>query len=231
MLGDSLKRRRGRPEPEPGAPRGPGPDWRVYARRVVSAWPWWLLGAAVIGVLGFGTGYLLATVVLFPRPETAGAGIPVPELYGETLERAEATLRTLELEPGEVREMTSVETEAGHVIAQDPLPGQQLLPGATVSLGVSAGPPELQVPPVVGLAQGTARELLETLGFDVAVQQTRSAQFDAGVVTRVDPEAGTSQPLPAAVTLVVSTGPPQDAIPDTPPAPGPGAGVRDGSAR
>ncbi|NIX38720.1 MAG: PASTA domain-containing protein, partial [Gemmatimonadetes bacterium] len=133
--------------------------------------------AAIIGVVSFGVGYLLSTLVLFPRPETAGAGVPVPELYDQTLSDAEATLRELGLELGDVRELTSATTDSGRVLAQDPVPGQQLLPGASVAVGVSAGAPELRVPPLAGLGQATARDLLETLGFDVAVQQTRSAAF------------------------------------------------------
>ena len=176
--------------------------------------------AVVFG--SFGAGYLLATQVFFPRPDTAGRGVEVPELHGATMAEAEATLRGLDLLVGDITAMKSMATEAGRVLAQDPVPGQQLLPGAEVSLGVSAGRPQLRVPPVVGLGAGTARELLETLGFNVVVQQTRSAEFPAGVVARADPVAGTPRPLPAQVTLVVSTGPPEESE-DTTTAPDAGA--------
>ena len=207
MLGDSLKRRRGGPSSsEPGPPR----DRKLPKLLGPFSLARWGMLAAIIGVVSFGVGYLLSTLVLFPRPETAGAGVPVPELYDQTLSDAEATLRVLGLELGDVRELTSATTDSGRVLAQDPVPGQQLLPGASVAVGVSAGAPELRVPPLAGLGQATARDLLETLGFDVAVQQTRSAAFPAGVVTRSEPETGTRQPLPAEVVLVVSSGTPQD---------------------
>ena len=224
MLGDSMRRRRGEPkrsEEEPGPDRSGRPAWPAWVDRDWRSWlrpfSWgrWLVIAAVVLLGSFGVGYLLSTLVLFPPPETAGAGVPVPDLYGQGRSQAEATLRTLELELGEVRELKSMTTEAGRVLAQDPIPGQQLLPGATVSLGVSAGPPELRVPPLVGLGQATARELLESVGFDVVVQQVRSAEFEAGIVTRTEPPAGTARPLPTVVTLVVSSGPPADTIGDT----------------
>lgn len=222
MLGDSLKRRLGTPEApaprEPSAPIRPdgGSRWAA-ARAWLGAPTWWrwLVLAAVVLACSFGTGYLLATEVMFPPPETAGAGIAVPDIYGEVRAPAEAEIREAGLAVGEVREMRSMTTEAGRVLAQEPLPGQQLLPGGTVSLGVSAGPPELRVPPVVGLSDSTARSLLESVGFDVAFQQVRSTAFPAGVVTRADPPAGSPQRLPAEVTLVVSTGSPSDSLPGT----------------
>lgn len=219
MLGDSLRRRRGRPtgpDPDEGRSDERKPERSLFRRFTSTfSWPRWLLLALVILVGSFGVGYLLATQVLFPRPETAGTGVPIPELYGETRTDAEETLRTLGLALGDVRELKSMATDAGQVLAQDPLPGQQLLPGASVSLGVSAGPPELRIPPLVGLGEATARELLETVGFEVVVRQTRSGEFPAGVVTRAEPAPGTPQRLPARVTIVVSTGRP-DSLSDSP---------------
>lgn len=226
MLGDSLRRRRGAPkakaEPPEGADRPEGPQRPRRPRRGKSTgilgpvtWTRWLILAGVILAGSFGVGYALSTQLFFPRPETAGTGVPVPDLYGESRADAESTLRGLGLQVGEVREMKSMTTDAGRVLAQDPLPEQQLLPGATVSLGVSAGPPELRIPPLVGLGEATARELLETVGFDVAVQQTRTMEFAAGVVTRAEPMAGTPQRLPTTVTIIVNAGPPADSVPDS----------------
>ena len=141
MLGDSIKRRRGKVRtPKPGRPDRPG-----KRRGPAFSWGRWIGAALVILVGSFLVGFLLSTQVLFPRPETAGTGVPVPDLYGETQEQAEATLLALGLVVGEVREMKSMTTQAGRVLAQSPLPGQQLLPGAVVDLGVSDGPPELRL--------------------------------------------------------------------------------------
>lgn len=199
MLGDSLKRRRGKTVPRevPKPKTRGGPPWL--------SWQGWLLLAVVVAVTSFGVGYLLATQVLFPRPETADTGIAVPELYGQTRPQAAEAIRAAGLAVGEVREMASMTEDRGQVLAQDPLPGQQLFPGGVVSLGVSTGKPELQVPPVAGLGVATARDLLETLGFDVRVEETRGAAL-SGVVVRAEPAAGTPRLLPAQVTLVVSTG-------------------------
>lgn len=159
-------------------------------------------------LVSFGTGYLLSTMVLFPAPETARSGVPVPDLYGMDREEAEGELVDDGLGVGRVETLASADVPVGQVIAQSPVAGQQLRPGATVDLVLSAGPPELRVPPVDGLGERLARDLLEQAGFAVEVTQLPSSE-PAGVVARTDPVPGTAHQLPATVTLFVSTGPPQ----------------------
>lgn len=211
MLGESLRRRHPSPsekapeeapEQAPGRPGG-GPRF---------TWVHGLLAAVVILIGSFGVGYLLSTQVLFPRPETAGTGIAVPSLYGESRAEAEAAVREAGLAVGEVEELASAETEVGRVLAQDPLPGQQLRPGAAVSFAVSGGPPELRVPPVTGMAPGTARDLLESVGFQVSLRQVEALDVPPGLVAGTEPEAGTARRLPTAVTLLVSVEAPSDSL-------------------
>lgn len=183
----------------------------------------WLLAALIILLVSFGTGYLLSTQVLFPAPDTAGSGVPVPDLYGMEREEAEELLADEELGVGLVETLASADIPAGQVLAQSPVVGQQLRRGATVDLVLSAGPPELPVPPVQGLGQALARDLLEQLGFAVEVQQL-PAEEPAGVVARTDPAPGTPRPLPATVTLFVSSGPPTPTLDSTPGTPAPPGG-------
>jgi serine/threonine-protein kinase len=179
--------------------------------------------AAVVVLAGsFGVGYLLATQVIFPRPETAGAGVPLPALYGLDRAAAEAALRKAGLEVGEVATLPSMEAAPGRVLAQDPVPGQQLRRGAAASFVVSSGPPELGVPPLAGLGVSAARELLESVGFAVEVQQVRSASDPVGRVVRSEPPAGTRHRLPAVIRLVVSSGPLVDSAGGS----GDGGGIR-----
>lgn len=157
-------------------------------------------------VVGFAVGYFLATQVFFPRPETAGAGVEVPALYGLDRAAAERALRERGLEVGEVVTLASVRSAAGRVLAQTPIAEQQLRPGAAVALVVSEGPPEVRVPPVAGLGPVTARGLLEAAGFDVAIQEVRTGGA-RDVVVRTEPAAGERVRLPASLTMVVNLGP------------------------
>ncbi len=158
-------------------------------------------------MVSFGVGFLLATRVVFPRPVTADAGVAVPALYGR--ERADAEREVAEngLAVGTVTEMASTTAPAGEVLAQDPVPGQELRPGAAVSFAVSSGPPDLRVPSLTGLGAATARALLERAGFQVRVQQVQDDRLPRGAVSGTDPESGTAMPLPASVLLLVSSGP------------------------
>lgn len=164
-------------------------------------------------------GYLLSTYVLFPAPDTAGTGIAVPDLYGSAREQAEGRLVEAGLTVGRTELLASSAVPEGHVIAQSPIEGQQLRPGAAVDLTLSAGPPELRVPPVAGLSAATARSLLEEAGFSVDVRQIPSEER-AGVIAHTDPPAGTPATLPAAITVYVSAGPPQVDSILVPPGPG-----------
>jgi beta-lactam-binding protein with PASTA domain len=204
-LGDSLRRRReGPPKGRKEKPRR-GPRYRGSGGGI--RWTTWLLAAVGVLVVSFGVGYLLSTQVLFPRPETAGTGIAVPTLYGEYRSEAEVAIREAGLVVGTVRDLPSMDTDSGRVLAQDPIPGQQLRRGAAVSFAVSAGPPRLRVPPVRGLGVGAARSMLESVGFVVELQQVRTDAVAEGLVARSEPEEGTARTLPAVITLVVSAGP------------------------
>lgn len=201
MLGDTLRRRN--VAPPSGAPAAP-PRAR---RRPAAGWARWLLAAVIILLGSFGTGYLLATQVLFPAPETAGTGVAVPDLYGADREGAEGTLVAAGLGIGRVLALPSLDVPAGQVIAQSPVAGQQLRPGATLDLTLSAGPPELRIPPLEGLGENAARALLEEAGFAVDVKQIPSPAA-AGTVARTDPASGTASRPPETVTIFVSLGPP-----------------------
>jgi beta-lactam-binding protein with PASTA domain len=231
MLGDSIRRRRpvrsrpdakgrkGRAAPagrDPdGAPRrGPNAGWLFGGWLGGSpAWLRWLVAAALVLVISFFGGYILATVFVFPPPATAGAGVPVPSLYGLDRNAAEQRLREVGLGVGTVTELATGRAGEGRVIAQEPIPDQQLRPGASVALAVSAGSPTVRVPPVTGLRGATARDLLEAAGFEVAMQTVR-APGPVEAVLRTDPAAGTAVRLPASITVVVNLGPEEPEDPE-----------------
>lgn len=217
MLGDSLRRRR-RAERKPGSEPVERRPASGGSPRLWFPWWKWLLAAVVVLVVSFGVGYLLSTQLLFPRPETAGTGITVPSLAGETRDAAQAGLREVGLGAGEVVELASTEVDRGRVLAQAPIAGQQLRRGATVSFAVSAGPPELRVPPVQGMSSESARELLEGVGFDVEVRTVRVEGVAGEVVVDTEPAPGVARTLPATIRLLVNEAPadaPEASPPDT----------------
>jgi eukaryotic-like serine/threonine-protein kinase len=205
MLGDSVRRRnqpRAKPERLPPQEDGPGIRWKLWGPILASA-----------AVLPFLIGYALAVWILFPPPEVAGEGIAVPQLRGRSTGDAQAALASAGLGGLDITRLPHPRLPAGTVIAQSPLPGQQLRAGVGVRVAVSSGVPRVVVPDVVGFQVERARGLLERLGF--AVQQVdEEGDTEAGRVTGLEPGPGARLPLPATVQLTVSTGPPA-LLPDT----------------
>lgn len=201
MLGDSVRRRR---RTTRSADRAEQAEYGPSGQRRI--WPWVI--AALL--LPFAVGYAVAALVLFPpRAEAEGlpGGVPVPELAGGTAGDAERELAELGLTLLEATELPHPEAEPGAIIAQDPLPGQHLRPGAGVRVAVSSGPPRARIPDVAGFPLERARELLQRLGFEVASVE-RPSETPTGRVIGIAPEPGSEHRLPATVTVVVSIGQP-----------------------
>lgn len=201
MMESALRRRRGasRPPARPGAPL---------------PWGRWLLYGVLLLIVAFGIGYGVARFILFPPPVDAGAGIAVPDLRGEELSEAREALASRGLVVLEVIELPHPDAAAGRVIAQSPLPGQQLRESAGVRLAVSTGRPHGVVPSVAGLMSAAAAEVLARMGFQVE-QRVEDSPLTQGRVIRVEPAPGTELFLPARVVLYVSSGPPMpELMPD-----------------
>ena len=82
-----------------------------------------------------------------------------------------------------------------------------------VDLEVSGGPGKVEIPDVAGLESAEAEERLEQEGFEVEVTETPSSDFPKGQATGTDPPAGELVRPGSQVTLNVSSGPSQVAVP------------------
>jgi eukaryotic-like serine/threonine-protein kinase len=160
-------------------------------------------------LLPFIIGYFIAVYVVFPPPaaEVAGSGIPVPSLVGSSASDAQRALVAAGLGDLLVTELPHPTASAGQVIAQSPLPGQQLRGGAAVRVALSAGQPQVVTPDVHGYSAERAESMLRRAGFDVQ-RLDEESPVAAGRVIRTDPSPGQVLGLPAVITLVVSSGPP-----------------------
>ena len=158
-------------------------------------------------VLTFLIGYVVAARILFPPLPEPENGIVVPDLTGVVVAEADRKLRPLGLERTDVTEIAHPTQPPGIIIAQSPLPGQQLRAGGQVRLAVSGGLPRVQVPNVVGFDIERATNVLLQLGL-TADQRSEVSERPIGTVLRIVPEPGQTQPVPAQVLLIVSAGPP-----------------------
>jgi eukaryotic-like serine/threonine-protein kinase len=101
----------------------------------------------------------------------------------------------------------------GNVIAADPGSGTRLDKGSTVTLTVSTGTPQIQVPDVVGDGADQATSTLQNAGFKVARTEQESTQT-AGSVLSQSPAGGSQSARGTTVTITVAKAPAQADVPD-----------------
>jgi len=132
------------------------------------------------------------------------APVHVPDVVGETVEAAEATLTDAELVLGTVTKRVSSTQPAGTVLAQTPATGSSVRAGTKVNVTVAKAPKEVEVPTVVGAAEAVAITHLKHDGFVPKTEaRTTSEQAQVGVVLEQSPEGGAHARKGATVTIVV----------------------------
>ena len=165
--------------------------------------PWWawLLAALALAAIVVG-------IVLLTRP----ADVTVPRVVGQDLASATADLRAAGLRASVDRVTSSRPVDA--VLAQDPAGGAEAQDGSSVTLTVSSGPGQVAVPSVDNLGQAKASAMLTDAGLVVdRVVRQADESVPKGRVIKTSPEAGTTIDRGSDVTLYVSSGPKQVAVP------------------
>jgi eukaryotic-like serine/threonine-protein kinase len=135
---------------------------------------------------------------------SAGPGTEaVPDVEGRPLAEARAALEQAGFET-RTRRVFSDDVATGRVISTTPPGGTQAERGSRVTLVVSRGPEQVQVPDVTGQSLDDARAALERLGLETAVQREESADAEPGNVLRQDPAGGAEVDAGTTVTLTVA---------------------------
>jgi beta-lactam-binding protein with PASTA domain/predicted Ser/Thr protein kinase len=137
--------------------------------------------------------------------------VEVPSVVGKQATDAVAALASIGLKPDTHNVNSSKET--GTVTAQDPKPGTQLVVGEKVRINVSQGPKPIAVQPVVGQPFESAAGILQGQGFAVARHDVEDSAAK-GIVVQMDPPANSLVAPGTTITLFVSKGPKEFAVPD-----------------
>ncbi len=141
-------------------------------------------------------------IVLSAGPDTQ----TIPNVEGQ----AQAAAQSL-LEGNPFKFVVGVTTEAndtvdaGDVIRTEPAVGGELAPGSPITLIVSSGVEQVSVPPVAGLTEAQAKNLLTSKGLVATVTRVDVAAGDAndGRVIAQNPNSGTLVDPGSAVTIQV----------------------------
>ena len=138
--------------------------------------------------------------------------ISVPQVTGLTQAAAEAALRKAGLTPGPVTTPRRPPSRCRHRDQHRPRwPGTSWPQPKPVGITVSAGPP---LPNFVGQQFQAAQAQAQSGGYQLQQVADASSSQPQGTITSQSPAAGTPITQGEVVTVHVSNGPPEVAIPD-----------------
>ena len=140
----------------------------------------------------------------------------VPDVVGENIENARATLEAQGFNIGTITVDENSDSGAGTVLATEPEAGTPVAQGTTIDLTIAGEPDTFPVPGVVGQIEQLAIDTLEAPpgGFNVAVVRSASNSIDAGFVISQSPSQESLLEAGSTVTIEVSSGPAPVAVPN-----------------
>jgi len=163
-------------------------------------WPWLLLA----GLIGIG---LIAALVTLALPDK----VPVPGVVGSSVSVATQRLRSEGFEVTPVRDNSLKPRNT--VVGQTPAGGSEVEKGSNVTLNISDGPQIVKVPDVVGDGRRAARRTLTAAGFRVFERRMASDTVKLNRVIAQSPSGDSRAEGGSKVTLDISSGQEQVAVP------------------
>ncbi len=171
-------------------------------------WKWALIAVAVLA------GLLIAWAA------TRSHTVEVPDVVGSTSDAAVSKLNADGFKV-EVDREKNPDVPNNQVFEQDPSGEADQdcnflgfsCSNPTVTLKVSGGPGHTEVPDVTGKSQDDAEQELEDAGFTTNVETEASSDVDSGLVISTDPAGGAMARRGSEVTVTVSSGVEQVAVP------------------
>ena len=140
----------------------------------------------------------------------------IPSVEGQSEADAMSTLTDAGFENVTTEETASGDVPQGNVVGTDPAAGQTVSPDNEITLQVSSGPQQVDVPDLEGRTQEDAVSTLEGLGLETQVEERENADTPEGTVVSHAPTAGQAVPAGSTVTLVVALAPADDEPTDEP---------------
>ncbi|MGM1018883.1 MAG: Stk1 family PASTA domain-containing Ser/Thr kinase [Actinomycetota bacterium] len=166
------------------------------------AWIW--AGVALLAVL-------LASVLFWVTQMQPGTAVPsssrmVPSVIDMSYERAVEEIEAVDLVATRAEEASSAVAE-GNVIRTDPEEGTSMTPGQEVTVYVSTGEEQVEVPTLVGLSRDAAEDALDDAGLELgSVIQRNDKDLSADTVLEASVEEETEVPPGTVVDIVVASG-------------------------
>ena len=168
----------------------------------------WLTVVAVLAVLTVAVTVLLNFVGGNPR------NVQIPDLRGQKRDDAVVSLQNLGFKTN-INQQTNSSVLPGLVISTDPPANTAAARDDEITINVSVGPEQREVPDVTKLLPADAERKLKDAGFDQIKQApATSAPEDKGRVLQTIPPANSTSAITNVITIVVGSGPNTQQIPE-----------------
>lgn len=165
--------------------------------------PWVWVGVAALILIVAGSALFLGRTLF---GNSSAEQVTVPALVGKTVEAAGQSLSNQGLKLGD-QTPTASDQPTGTVLTQNPAAGSQLAKGQPVSVTVSAGRAQVQVPTLTGLATADdARSALTEVQLVLGSVTQKDSGEPEGMVLSQSPGGGTTVNAGSKVNITVSNG-------------------------
>lgn len=140
--------------------------------------------------------------------------VAVPDLSNKSLAQAQDALQKLGFTVA-IQQKPDSKVADGNVIATQPLGGSRIDEGSTVTVQVSSGPDQVQVPRLDGLTVQQAEQELNSVGLrmDPNVVRKESSAQDLDKVIGTEPSAGARVDVDQAIVVWLGKGPEKVRVP------------------
>ncbi|WP_433626119.1 Stk1 family PASTA domain-containing Ser/Thr kinase [Nocardia sp. CA-120079] len=167
------------------------------------------LGAAAAVIVAFA----LFWVLIGPgaRPDQ----VAIPDLSNKSAQQAQDSLQKLGFTVA-IQQKPDNKVATGNVISTQPLGGSRVDKGSTITVQVSSGPAQVQIPRLDGMTQEQAEQQLNASGLrmDPNVQRKPSSAQETDKVIGTDPSAGSRVDVDRAIVVILGSGPEQIRVPN-----------------
>lgn len=152
-------------------------------------------------------GIIVAVIALVYSLLSSGPTVAVPGVVGKTFDEAKQILEDEDFVVVRGPDRSHETIAAGLVMLQSPPDGQKAPKGSPVTLTVSLGPLQTEVPNVAGKSEQEAEEVLLDANLKKGgVRREPSDTVPEGQVIGTDPAAGQTVNRDTSVTLIISSG-------------------------
>lgn len=159
-----------------------------------------IAGLLVVLLAGFFVGAFMSYGKFWSTAE-----VTVPDVTGKQMTLARQILEDKKLRVN-VAETYNADVPAGQVVSQNPTAGSKVKEQRLVTIYVSKGGEEIEMPDLTGLSKSDAEAQLKKMGLKLGSVYEKYSNEEAGTVIKQDPKAGTKISRGQTVDLTVSKG-------------------------